>query len=1250
MNRTMVTALLAGITLAFPAPSLGQTGDGFVGIYEDAAGTQPCSQIPPWSGKTLHVVASLAGASVNGITGAEFRIEVTNPSGWFVSYAAPNGSTPLGNPIDIEPTNPDDGSGLTIAFSECRVPDASGRVTLGTIAIYNAGASSTLLLVKRHSRPSNESYPCPLFVLCDAPVYSKVCMTPSTQDPCSLSVEKTASHDPSDVPVFSTSLNASGGGNGNLPPEPLVRWRDDLVQFPTLVQQPVEQDIVQWNPGGPPGSSKVLQDTLWSLYPDWSFDPDCTAPGWTHYDNRVLNDGSNYWNVSTEYDGIGGIVGNAAVLKRFEPCWADSGYGNNWDYAIVAKYRGCGAVLSFDFLCDSEEFHDWMTIEADSGCASEERVDYVNRPHMTAADYRTLLYSADLSGSVQGLNLPGFGCSYVTHCVYIRFHSDGSVSDEDALKGFSSSIGAGLVVDNIEVGGGYLEYTEMFEGALNPNVTFKNSAPAESFGEWARLFSHVTDNDKCAENTTCSWLFTDPVKIAYYADMAFGPGAAIVRNWLDGTLVSPWVQLNGQQPPNILSFRLLPGQKWDYGRIVLGLSIRGKKGSCVTSWSDETRNYAWEGLDGFGWVTRIYEPPFVDPGWTEMQVRFRVSDWQYIFDGPPPSTVNTGPGPYVDRVRLGKIPRDLVFYVGPDTRYQAQDAFPEDGTLTSACKFSMAQDIGIPEVPGAPGTPNVVKGDSVTATCIAYNGVGVAAAALYYKIVSGPHADSADVHILPPGAVRLPNGLLRGLRYDFDPPYPTVDRRSLAEDPPNWSDDYFRPGDVVRYFWWAKDRFDRGYSYPPGITSDPDFDAELTIERAEQLTGGLLEVNFLPAMNWAPSYLAAIRRNPTGNVAPTPEQIATSTQARCILYVNKANTARRSGALNRTSFMYTLDRLGYRYDVYDLQGFGNTNNDLASRAGADQMRGYGLIVLDTGRLQSNTIPDGSNTDDRKVNQAQFYYNYTLSGFQNAYGAATLWMIGENWAFDNRNNGDVMSTMGLVGPSLASDQGLQVSPKVEGSGSFTWINGRTAVFNGAEDQFGLQGCSPLLAKYDNLGQVQDGNPNLVATHKYAKDWARVNAVVMKKNPIARHNAISMGFNWSDLTDTTPSSPDADFVLAGKIVNSLGICLPDTTPTDARPTDDPQSRMMTALHACAPNPFNPSTVIRFDLANEGRVMLRVYDVSGRLVRTLVDRKLPRQRHSVVWDARSEDGQSVASGVYLCRLETTGFTATQKLVVLR
>jgi hypothetical protein len=97
---------------------------------------------------------------------------------------------------------------------------------------------------------------------------------------------------------------------------------------------------------------------------------------------------------------------------------------------------------------------------------------------------------------------------------------------------------AALIVDNIAVTG-TIAYSETFEGALNANVTLANTAPATPFGEWARLFQHVTDNDKCTENTTCSWLWSDPLRIASFPDMTFGPGSAVIRNWLDDIIVSP---------------------------------------------------------------------------------------------------------------------------------------------------------------------------------------------------------------------------------------------------------------------------------------------------------------------------------------------------------------------------------------------------------------------------------------------------------------------------------------------------------------------------------------------------------------------------------------------------------------------------------------------------------------------------------------------------------------------------------------
>ena len=70
---------------------------------------------------------------------------------------------------------------------------------------------------------------------------------------------------------------------------------------------------------------------------------------------------------------------------------------------------------------------------------------------------------------------------------------------------------------------------------------------------------------------------------------------------------------------------------------------------------------------------------------------------------------------------------------------------------------------------------------------------------------------------------------------------------------------------------------------------------------------------------------------------------------------------------------------------------------------------------------------------------------------------------------------------------------------------------------------------------------------------------------------------------------------------------------------------------------PNPFNPSTTVWFDLPRPGGVNVGVYDLRGRVVRTLHTGALEAGRHHVEWDGRDTAGDPAAAGVYLLRLET-------------
>jgi hypothetical protein len=90
--------------------------------------------------------------------------------------------------------------------------------------------------------------------------------------------------------------------------------------------------------------------------------------------------------------------------------------------------------------------------------------------------------------------------------------------------------------------------------------------------------------------------------------------------------------------------------------------------------------------------------------------------------------------------------------------------------------------------------------------------------------------------------------------------------------------------------------------------------------------------------------------------------------------------------------------------------------------------------------------------------------------------------------------------------------------------------------------------------------------------------------------------------------------------------------------------------TSLGRNYPNPFNPSTTIPFRLAGDGHISLRIYDVTGHLVKTLLYESLPAGEQQARWDGRNNNGEIAPSGVYFARLTADRFTATQKMLLLK
>ncbi len=100
-------------------------------------------------------------------------------------------------------------------------------------------------------------------------------------------------------------------------------------------------------------------------------------------------------------------------------------------------------------------------------------------------------------------------------------------------------------------------------------------------------------------------------------------------------------------------------------------------------------------------------------------------------------------------------------------------------------------------------------------------------------------------------------------------------------------------------------------------------------------------------------------------------------------------------------------------------------------------------------------------------------------------------------------------------------------------------------------------------------------------------------------------------------------------------------------DYRPGFIPSSY---ALKQNYPNPFNPVTTIAFDIVEAGRVRIDIYDVSGRMVRTLLNESRDPGRHRIEWNGRDNSGSTVPSGIYFYRINAGEFTATRKMILLR
>jgi len=220
---------------------------------------------------------------------------------------------------------------------------------------------------------------------------------------------------------------------------------------------------------------------------------------------------------------------------------------------------------------------------------------------------------------------------------------------------------------------------------------------------------------------------------------------------------------------------------------------------------------------------------------------------------------------------------------------------------------------------------------------------------------------------------------------------------------------------------------------------------------------------------------------------------------------------------------------------------------------------------------------------------------------------------------------------------------------------TWVH-VAATYDGSRSELYINGVHDFSSRPSGVIRKNDRPVYIGASEFYERhfdgiiDDARIYDFAMSAEQIAAlYNGggdviaapeTDSGEQW--FAAVTPFSSSA----AGTAVNSDTVTIDGEPPTGV----DDGVPSQTALRQNHPNPFNPTTTIEYSLTGSGRVSLRVYDVTGRLVRTLVDGEKGRGVYAQVWDGRNDRGESVVTGVYFYRLRAGQTVHTRKAVLLK
>ena len=976
----------------------------------------------------------------------------------------------------------------------------------------------------------------------------------------------------------------------------------------------------------------------------------CTAQGWTTVD--LTAQAGTYWHVD-DFTGapwagtlsVGGIAFNpiqgtksmwmAATPPPANPVdfvlcgyQALPGYGNGWNQSFCTKT--CLALVgnldvAFKMKYDSEPSYDATGLEYTTDCAGNvgwTEIDGGN-PAWSAWDSITVVGSYPVGpGPVK---------------VRLHFVSDSAWSNQDGLYH-----GFGVAVDSLGVE--TLPVEDFEDEAIGAHAGNDwESCNTPGYGNYFALFKKFTGanyEDQCLDNFGCYWAALQGSTEFYSCGTPPQPGQKIVPHvnvrgqYINNEIWSPVIPFGGSGSEFRLRYTVYRDLPLD-NLIYHVWHVRTLKAGCPGPWLD--RGFYFYG-DSKDWAIMNHSVGSkIDLTGAAMQVAIGVIDLCPIWCGTLGSGVCHSPAPYIDQVKVLRIDK-----VGPQWDVRDvdlfQDTFAANGTITGTARIDAAIDTR------PLNSPTSTPGDSAVVLFLVdpkyVLGTGTNANGLLNDPVTsthtGRHKTKKQVYMYV--AV-----------WPLDPVDNPGDKigADMSEGPGGQANRYpFMATQAINGVTWTKIRMD--YTYGPEYIDCPFAECgpppfvpnRFNVDLNDNLfTPGDTICYFFSATSADGTTYFSSEIGPTNDLAATAANPMEVTilpaggfnRGGEILWVNGADGLIDQVYYYGAWFALGMNDLVDRYDVLaPSAGSANRLGGRVSNIAAQLNACYVRIMWDCGPL-SVTLGDGTGdpakTDDYALLNT-FLGNLTdnggvyLSGddvaenLANSPGASAVQFRSTYMPFTLINSNHRLA------PSL-----FRISPTV-----MFWP-GRYF-----DDNFFVFGGCPELNDFDVIGASGTSRVEM----SYNTAMSPNGAVVWNANGHAR--VMMSGFSLATLRDDELNGLFDRALFIRRVLQGLG-------DDDLYPTVGAgDSPLVSALSQNYPNPFNPTTTISFSLATRGHANLRVYNVSGQLVRTLSNETRHSGPHTVTWDGRDEAGSPVSSGVYFCKLVAGSFSQTKKMVLLK